>query len=131
MSENEWVFLERARQLGLARELIRADDLYCSATALVAVHTAIALNDALLLHLGARRPKGRDHSSAVTETEHACSAKKIDAKGLKHLKTLLSRKTAVSYGEVSVSFEVASALAASSERFEEWVFSIIRFNERS
>jgi|ERR1017187_5868544 hypothetical protein len=119
------VFLERAEQLASARDLVREESSYSAATALLSVHSAIAMNDALLLSLTGKRPKGVDHSRAIIETELACSAKKFNCKGLKHLKSLLSKKTAVSYGDAPISFEAASSLAITSERFQQWVYSIL------
>ena len=42
------VFVARARQLRSARELVQDESSFASATALLAVHSGIALNDALL-----------------------------------------------------------------------------------
>jgi hypothetical protein len=125
------VFLERATQLALARDLIRDDRSYSAATALLSVHTAIAMNDALLLGLTGKRSRSADHSRAIAETQRACVVKKIDIRGLRHLRSLLSRKTDVSYGDDSVSFEAASSLANTSERFQEWAYSILVVVERS
>jgi|SRR5665213_1126538 len=119
------IFLERAEQLASARDLVREESDYAAATALLSVHSAIALNDALLLSLTGRRPKSPDHSHAITETELACNANKLNRNGLKHLKSLLARKTAVSYGDAPISYELANSLAITSERFQEWVYSII------
>ena len=124
------VFLERARQLSIARDLVREDAEYASATALLAVHTAIAVNDALLMELSGERYKGADHRRALKATERMCTAKNIRTAGLKHFRTLLSKKTDVSYGEDRISFETASALAYSSQRFEEWALSILKMGRR-
>jgi hypothetical protein len=125
------IFLERARQLALARDLIRDDRSYSAATALLSVHTAIAMNDALMFGLTGKRSRSMDHSRAIIETERACTSKKLNRSGLKHLKWLLSKKTDVSYGDESVSFEAASSLANTSERFQEWAYSILVVVKRS
>lgn len=125
------VYLERAEQLALARDLIRDDRSYSSATALLSVHAAIAMNDALLLGLTGRRSMSTDHIRAVSETERACASKRFNRHGLRHLRSLLSKKTDISYGDDSVSFETASSLANTSERFQEWAYSILRVVERS
>lgn len=119
------VYFDRAGQLGFVRDFIREDDSYPEATALLAVHTAIALNDALLLELVGRRPRNPDHATAVQETETACRARKADHRGLKHLRTLLSKKTEVSYGDTPTTVELAKLLAQTSERFEEWALTTL------
>lgn len=111
--------------------MIRDDSSYPAAIALVSVHPAIALNDALLLKLRGTRQKNADHTAAATETEKACTERRIDTKGIKHLRLLLSKKSEVSYGERATSFETASALAVSSERFQEWVYSALRRLEKA
>jgi hypothetical protein len=116
------IYLERAVQLSSARNLIQNDPPYAAATALLSVHTAIALNDALLLKLGAKSLKNEDHMASVRETVKRCKANGIDVAGVSQLKKLISAKSQVSYGDQSVSFDFASALSVASQRFEAWVY---------
>jgi hypothetical protein len=116
------IYLERATQLSSARNLIQADPPYAAAIALLSVHTAIALNDALLLKLGAKSLKNEDHMTSVRETVKGCKTKGIDSTGVAHLKKLVSAKSSVSYGDQSVSFDLASVLSLASQRFEAWVY---------
>lgn len=85
-----------------AEELISAmkrlmDDAaaYKSAVALLAVHSAIAFNDAVSERLTGKAHKGQDHSTASRETRSACVKNKIDTSGIKHLDYLLSKKNRI------------------------------------
>ena len=117
------VFLDRAQQLGDARDLLKTDEGYAAATALLAVHTAIALNDALFVQLTGRRSKASDHSKAADATEQACRARSLDHAGIKHLRTLLAKKTLISYSDSVTAPELAVSLAVASLRFQEWALS--------
>lgn len=92
------------------------DDLpaYASAAALLAVHSAIAYNDALLIGLGSSRPRGENHSEAITALKRACSRAKIEHRGLAQLQRLLSAKTEISYGDKSVEDERVTALCVAA-----------------
>ena len=116
------VYHRRAQQLAGAMRLCQ-DDLpaYGSAAALLAVHSAISFNDALLTGLGHARPKGENHRTAVTALKRACTGAKIDSQGIIHLQKLLSAKTDISYGEKQVEDERTTALCIAAERFQAWV----------
>ena len=116
------VFLARAKQLRSARELVEDDAGYASATALLAVHTGIALNDALLLVWSGKPLKGKDHRASVRATEAQCRLRKLQADGVRHLSTLVQNKSAVSYGDEPVTQKQALALAEAAKRFEAWTF---------
>ena len=116
------IFLERAKQLSGARDLVQEDEEFASATALLSVHSAIALNDALLLKLKGKLVKGQDHMASVRETAKRCKARKLDSTGIKQITTLIAAKTRVSYEDKSVSFALAYKLAIASQRFEVWAY---------
>jgi hypothetical protein len=120
------VYHRRALQLMNAMQLCR-DDLssYASAAALLAVHSAISYNDALLLKLKGQRPKSEDHKQAITVIEKACRQARIEARGIKHLNQLLAAKTDVSYGSQIVDDERALALCIMAERFQAWAEPIL------
>ena len=61
------VFLDRAQQLGDGRDLLNSDEGFAAATALLAVHTAIALNDALLLELTGKQAKAISFDERLLE----------------------------------------------------------------
>lgn len=116
------VFVARAEQLRLARELVREDADYASATALLAVHSAISLNDALLMQWTGKRSKGTSHQEAVDQTERECGKRRIERNGLKHLRSLVGDKSDISYGEKRVSHSKALVLAEAAGKFEAWAF---------
>jgi hypothetical protein len=120
------VFLERGNQLSESRRLMQDDREYAAALALVSIHSAIALNDALLVKLTGKHQMPADHMSAVITTKKQCSQKKIAKDGIRHLESLIRAKTRVSYGDERTSFETATRLAIDSERFEAWVRPLIQ-----
>jgi hypothetical protein len=124
------VYYRRATQLADAMKLCR-DDLsaYGSAAALLAVHSAISFSDAVLIGFGGTRPRGDNHHEAVAALRRACTKAKIDQNGIRHLQSLLSAKTAVSYGERQIEDERVSAICITSERFQVWAERVLRYRE--
>jgi hypothetical protein len=119
------VFTERARQLSDVRKLISGEPSYASAIALVSVHAAIALNDAVLIQMTGTKGRREDHMDAAGKTSSVCRARGIDDRGIAHLRSLLSAKSDVSYGSESVSFDLATKLSTASERFEAWAERVL------
>ena len=108
----------QAEELLSAMKLLM-DDIasYKSGVALLAVHSAIAFNDAVLEKLGVgATQKSSDHSMAYRKTDKACAAKKIDRDGLQHLKNLLANKTGYSYSGI-VDERKAQDAALKAQRF--------------
>lgn len=120
------VYLERAHQLSDARKLIDGDPPYTAAIALLSIHAALALNNALLVKLGVSARKWKDHMAPVRETEKRCKAKRLDASGVEQLRKLISAKTDVSYGNKAVTFDFAMVLSTASERFEAWAYKRLK-----
>lgn len=116
------VYRERAREFADAMRLCN-DDIrsYASAVALLAVHSAISYNDALLIKLTGVRPKGDNHNSVIHSAKRACEKANVDPAGIKHLEKLLGAKTEVSYGDHKVGTEYAQTLNIAAERFQAWV----------
>ena len=104
------------------------DDLrsYASAVALLAVHSAISYNDALLVKLRGRRPRSQDHAEAIAAIRKACGEARIDPKGVVYLTKLLTVKTDVSYGDRMVDNDKAEALRFLAERFQAWAERLLR-----
>lgn len=120
------VFIERGDQLSQSRKLMADSPEYSSALALVSIHCAIALNDALLVKLTGKHDIAADHMIAAKRTKKQCSSKKIATNGIKHLEELLRAKTRVSYSDERTTFETANRLAVASERFEAWVRPLMK-----
>jgi hypothetical protein len=122
------VFLQRAEQLSRARQLVEEKDERCAAAiALLSVHTAIALNDALLFKLSGKHTHTEDHMEAVREMRRRCSARRLDPKGIRQLEKLISAKSAVSYGAKAVTSDYAAGLSVAAQRFEAWTY--LQFKE--
>lgn len=124
------VYHQRATQLASAMKLCQ-DDLsaYASAAVLLAVHSAIAYSDALLIGLGGRRPRSENHMEAVAALKRACSGARLDQQGISHLRKLLSAKTDISYGDKRVDDERVKALCIAAERFQVWAERILRLRK--
>jgi hypothetical protein len=120
------VYHHWAMQLAGAMKLCQ-DDLpaYASATALLAVHSAIAYSDAVLIGLGDKRPRSENHMEAVKALRRACAGARLDHQGIAHLQKLLSAKTDVSYGDKRVDDEKVTALCVAAERFQVWAERIL------
>lgn len=102
---------------------------YASAVALLAIHSAIAFNDAVLIKLAGKRPMGEDHRSASQATIKNCKKWKINDAGVRHLTTLIGRKTDIAYGDKAVEQELAMAMPVAAERFEAWASGVLRAEE--
>lgn len=94
---------------------------YKSAVALLAVHSAIAFNDAVLYWMTGSSHKGEDHSSASKMTLRECKKIKRDISGIKHLEYLLSKKTKYSYNGL-VDEMSAKYAADKARRFADWAY---------
>lgn len=103
---------------------------YSAAAALLAVHSAISYNDALLIKLTGRRPRGRDHKQAVRAIIRACEKAAIPADGIEHLRELVNAKAEVSYDEGEVNDERVHILCLAAEQFYGWVEPLLK-DERS
>src|ERR1039458_3296680 len=92
------VYYDRGSQLAKAMRLCRYNHpAYPSAAALLAVHRAIAYNDAVQIKLTGDRSRSQDHGQAIAAIRRACGTAKIEPRGVAHLGKLLSMKTDVSY----------------------------------
>jgi hypothetical protein len=124
------VYHRRATQFASAMKLCQDDaSSYASASALLAVHSAISYSDAVLTGLGSARPRGDNHGEAVAALKRACSRAKIDQQGISQLQKLLSAKTDVSYGEKQVDHDRIEALCVAAERFQKWAERILFWRE--
>lgn len=120
------VYEDRALQLAKAMNLCRRKETYYpSAAALLAVHSAIAYNDAVVMKLTGERSKTQDHSQAIAALKRACERAKIEPLGIAHLSRLLGAKSDISYGDRHVHNQLADALCLAADRFEAWAERVI------
>jgi len=120
------VYHDRASQLSNAMELCH-DDMraYSAAVGLLAVHSAISYNDAVLISLTGKKSHARDHKQAAAVTIKACRTAKIQPVGLRHLDTLIGAKADVSCGNERVDNQRVEFLYQSARRFRAWAESIL------
>ena len=115
------VYHDRGSQLAKAMRLCRYNHpAFLSAAALLAVHSAIAYNDAVQIKLTGDRSRTQDHGQAVAAIKRACGIANIEPRGIAHLGKLLSMKTDVSYGDKEVDNQLAEVLCVAADRFEAW-----------
>ena len=103
---------------------------YKSAVALLAIHSAIAFNDAVLEKLTGAAHKGQNHSEATRETKAACSKRKIETSGVIHIERLVAKKTSYSYSGIVDSSNAQDA-ADKAEKFANWAYKNVLKREQS
>ena|SRR5258708_458777 len=121
-------YLDKAAHfLGAMKRL--ADDriAYKSSIGLLAVHSAISLNDAILAGVTGRRSKGEDHGNAAKELQKVCDLVKIEnTRGIQHLAWLLGKKTEIAYGEHRLSDATLQLSIDKAERFSNWAYTYFK-----
>lgn len=103
-----------------------ANDLatYRTGVGLLAIHSAISLNDAILAGIRGEHSKAENHSTAVRELERICGELKIEkAPGVRHFSFLLSRKTQVAYGDQRIDDNEVKSAIDRAERFTNWAYT--------
>ncbi|MBZ5532151.1 MAG: hypothetical protein LAO20_12030 [Acidobacteriia bacterium] len=95
---------------------------------LLATHSAIALNDAILTSVRGKSSKAEDHSEAARELERVCSELKIEKRhGVRHLSSLLKKKNLIAYGDQRIEDNDVKSAIDQAERFANWAY--IHFKE--
>lgn len=105
---------------------LTADDVgaYGASVALLAVHSSISLNDAILVGITGRRSRSEDHRQAARELDRICKLTKVtDIKGVSHLAWLLSKKSDVAYGKERLDHVLLLAARDRAERFQAWAYN--------
>jgi hypothetical protein len=103
--------------MATAMRLVRGDPDYTAATALLAVHSAISFNDAVLVKLNGASFHGQDHRQAAEITKRKCAERELDFQGVRHLRELVGNKAYVSYGDENVPPQKVERLCEAAERF--------------
>lgn len=100
---------------------------YRTGIGLLAIHSAISLNDAILAGVTGTHSRADDHSAAARELERICSELKIEQKqGIRHFSALLSRKTDIAYGNRRIDDNDVKFAINSAERFANWAYNHFR-----
>jgi hypothetical protein len=109
-----------------AMRLCREVSAYAAATALLAIHSAIAYNDAVQAKLAGRVAQGKNHKASVAETRRACRKARLPDQGLRHLQKLIGFKSDISYGDRNVEAQLSQELSIDAERFESWALQVLK-----
>ena len=95
-------YAEKANDFLQEIKLLAAFDIamHRASIGLLAVHSAISLNDAIQASIRGERSKAQDHSSAARELQKICSELNIEElHGVRHFASLLSKKSDIAYGD--------------------------------
>ena len=91
---------------------------------LLAIHSAISLNDAILARVTGERSKAEDHSAAARELERVCGELKIQkTPGVRHFSFLLRRKSDIAYGDQRIDDNDVKSAIDRAERFTNWAYT--------
>jgi hypothetical protein len=107
------------------RDLKALDDetysAYGQALALLAVHAAISLADAVLVGYTGKRGNEQNHQVVLGHLRNLCHSQGIDDAGVTHLTWLLGKKTDFAYGDkrLGLAGEIKMAMLK-VERFVTW-----------
>lgn len=115
------IFLDRAQDFLLGMQLLREDDLYRNSSALLGIHAAVAYTDALRVGLGDESLAADDHQGAVSSLRQLVGSRGQEVEcGLKHLRSLVSKKSAVAYGKRRLAAEDYQLIFTQAERYAKW-----------
>lgn len=117
-----WHYRQRADSFYQAAQLLDLDVTYGPAVGLLAVHSSIALTDAVLVAEEGARSKEDSHGVAANQLEKLCLARGLDRVGLRYLRDLLSKKTRFSYGEDAVRDDEFKSAKVKMEQYTKWVY---------
>lgn len=96
-------------------------ELHRFAVGLLAVHTAIAMVDAVLVHhLGKRSDD--DHNDAVEHLKQLCAGLRVNLSGITHFRRLLNAKNHFAYGDKRVHVNEAKDAADHAEKLVAWAY---------
>jgi hypothetical protein len=97
---------------------------YRTGIGLLAIHSAISLNDAILAGVTGQRRKAEDHSIAARELERVCGELKIEKMpGVRHFSLLLSTKSEIAYGDQQIDDNGVKSAIDKAERFANWAYT--------
>ncbi len=117
-------YKEKAQHFYDAMKLL-ADGItaYRTAVGLLAIHSAISLNDAIIAGSTGKRCKSEDHRGAARDLRRVCNQMRIrDVEGIRHFTWLLSKKTLVAYGEERINEEDLKSTITKAQRFLDWAY---------
>jgi hypothetical protein len=120
-------YRKRAIDFYRCMELVQADDEFRSSSALLAIHSAISLSDALRAGLGDEELYAEDHRQAIASLRRLLDQRRVaTAFGYPQFEYLISMKSFVSYGDQRLDEKRAMRIALAAERFSTWVSEVVR-----
>jgi len=126
------IYITRGQKFAEGMKHLKDDPQHLNllAAGLLAVHSAIAFNDAVLIKLTGASGKSSDHKQAPEMTRKACRAKGLDDKtidkGISHLVKLIRFKDQIAYQGKTISDEEILKFCEASERFQTWVKPMLK-----
>jgi hypothetical protein len=114
-------YIRRATDFLEGMKLTRTEESYWNSSALLAIHSAVSYCDALRAGLGEQRLPADDHKKASYALQKILPSKAPeDQTGLAHLRSLLSKKHLVTYGDHRLEHTDYETLFTKAERFAQW-----------
>lgn len=93
-------FLGRAEEFFQAMKILLDLQERYHAAALLGIHAAIAMNDAITVGSLGKRCRSENHADAKSLLKQVCSVRQIqEPKGISHLSDMLGLKTDIAYGK--------------------------------
>jgi hypothetical protein len=95
-----------------------------NAAALLGIHAAIALSDAVVAHKVGIRSADENHATAVRLLKDVCQVAGVDSGGAKRLGEIISRKNHVAYSDkyVAADTDEVQRVRRDVERFFTWAY---------
>jgi hypothetical protein len=120
------VYVNRAQKFAEGMRFLRERPEHLMAAGLLAVHSAIAFNDAVLMKLTGRSGLSQDHKRAPAITRKACHERRLDDRGISHLKELIDFKDEIAYQGKPIAPEKITRMCKTAERFEAWAKPMLK-----
>jgi hypothetical protein len=121
-------YIEKADHFFQAMKLA-ADDVpsYRTGVALLAVHSAISLNDAIAVGIKGKKRKNQDHSKAANDLQKIAKSHGLkDLNGIGHFRWLLQEKSKIAYGPERLDDAFVGLSKTHAERFQAWAYNYFK-----
>jgi hypothetical protein len=100
---------------------------YRTGIALLAVHSAISLNDAITTGITGKRCRHQDHLAAVRDLEGISRKHRVqNLNGIGHFRWLLTEKTNIAYGRRRLDDALIRMSIDRAERFHSWAYNYFK-----
>lgn len=95
---------------------------YAPAAALLAVHAAIAMCDAILVLHGEERSTSHGHEEAVARLRQLCGRLGAGDRGIAVFERLVARRGNIAHDEQRLTSKEAEAIVVQAQRFTSWAY---------